>query len=100
VRDRGKCQPGLPRSDDPLPHVLRQGPRTAKAHPLPPLDRERVACPLPDQPAFELRERRKHVRHRLARRCGGVDGAVEGDERPGLLLRGRHNAREVEHGSR
>src|SRR5262245_26395221 len=56
--------------------------------------RERLFRPLADQPPLELPERRQHVRHRLTGGRRGVDGAVEGDQRPALLLRRRHKRRE------
>src|SRR5207248_8507690 len=65
--------------------------RPPEADTLRALDGERFLRPLPDQAPLELSERRQHVCHRLARRRRGVDGAVEGDERPALGLRLRHH---------
>jgi len=52
---------------------------------------------LRDQPPLELRERGKHVRHRLTARSRGVDGTVERDERSVLLLRRAHQRGEIDH---
>jgi Resolvase, N terminal domain len=84
-----------PRALDAPYDSLRQRRRTPEPDPARALDRERFLCSLRDQPALELAEDRNHVRHRLAARGRGVDGAVERDQRPVLLLRRRHQGGEA-----
>ena len=64
------------------------------------LDRERLPRPLRDQPPLELGEGGEQVRQRLPGRRRRLEGAVEGDERPAVLLRGRDQAGEVEQRAR
>lgn len=57
---------------------------------------ERVAGALGDEGTLELGEDGEHVQHQLALRGGGVDGEVDGDERPAVAAAAFHQAGEVE----
>ena len=53
-----------------------------------------------DQPPFELSKGGENVRHCLARWRCRIDRAIEGNQRPSLILGGRHERGEVDHRAR
>jgi hypothetical protein len=96
VRDRGQALAGVALAPDPLEHIGGDRRRSAEADALRAGAREPLPDALRDQPPLAHCECCDEVCERLPGWGGRLEGAVERDQRPALLVRGRDEGGELE----